>query len=65
MDYNKEIPFEKRPAIGFHDTSNEVLDPMAPNFSRMRLQHLDGELRVEKEEVISLLMLYRTYVANA
>uniref|UniRef100_A0A6M2DDQ3 Putative mrna splicing protein cdc5 myb superfamily n=1 Tax=Xenopsylla cheopis TaxID=163159 RepID=A0A6M2DDQ3_XENCH len=50
IDYNAEIPFEKRPAIGFHDTSTELSDPMAPNFSRMRLQHLDGELRVEKEE---------------
>jgi pre-mRNA-splicing factor CDC5/CEF1 len=24
MDYNKEIPFEKRPAIGFYDTGVEV-----------------------------------------
>jgi pre-mRNA-splicing factor CDC5/CEF1 len=24
MDYNKEIPFEKRPAIGFYDTGSEV-----------------------------------------
>ncbi|XP_072391983.1 cell division cycle 5-like protein [Diabrotica undecimpunctata] len=50
VDYNAEIPFEKRPAIGFYDTSNEVLDPMAPDFSKMRQQHLDGELRSEQEE---------------
>ncbi|XP_023017292.1 cell division cycle protein 21 [Leptinotarsa decemlineata] len=50
VDYNAEIPFEKRPAIGFYDTSNEELDPMAPDFSKMRQQHLDGELRSEIEE---------------
>lgn len=51
VDYNAEIPFEKTPALGFYDTSNEELDPMAPDFSKMRQQHLDGELRSEMEEV--------------
>ena len=51
MDYNSEIPFEKRPAAGFYDTSTEIVDPMAPDFSRLRQQHLDGELLSEKEEV--------------
>ncbi|XP_026755740.2 cell division cycle 5-like protein [Galleria mellonella] len=50
VDYNSEIPFEKRPAVGFYDTSTEVVDPMAPDFSRLRQQHLDGELHSEKEE---------------
>ncbi|CAG9863609.1 unnamed protein product [Phyllotreta striolata] len=50
VDYNSEIPFEKQPAIGFYDTSNEALDLMAPDFSKMRQQHLDGELRSEREE---------------
>lgn len=50
VDYNAEIPFEKRPAIGFYNTADEVLDPMAPDFSKMRQQHLDGELRSEQEE---------------
>ncbi|RZC40269.1 Myb Cef and/or Ax dynein light domain containing protein, partial [Asbolus verrucosus] len=50
VDYNEEIPFEKRPAIGFYDTSIEVIDPMAPDFNKMRQQHLDGELRSEQEE---------------
>ncbi|RVE53180.1 hypothetical protein evm_002277 [Chilo suppressalis] len=50
VDYNSEIPFEKRPAPGFYDTSTEVVDPMAPDFSRLRQQHLDGELQSEKEE---------------
>ncbi|XP_046667969.1 cell division cycle 5-like protein [Homalodisca vitripennis] len=50
VDYNAEIPFEKRPAAGFYDTSQEVIDPLAPDFGRLRQQHLDGELRSEKEE---------------
>nr|XP_033321478.1 cell division cycle 5-like protein isoform X3 [Megalopta genalis] len=51
VNYNSEIPFEKRPATGFYDTSNEHVDPLAVDFSRMRQQHLDGELRQEKEEM--------------
>uniref|UniRef100_A0A1E1XSG6 Putative mrna splicing protein cdc5 myb superfamily n=1 Tax=Amblyomma sculptum TaxID=1581419 RepID=A0A1E1XSG6_AMBSC len=50
IDYNKEIPFEKRPAPGLHDTSEEVYDPTETDFRRLRQQHLDGELRSEKEE---------------
>ena len=51
VNYNTEIPFEKRPASGFYDTSTEHIDPLAADFSRMRQQHLDGELRSEKEEI--------------
>ncbi|XP_037579214.2 LOW QUALITY PROTEIN: cell division cycle 5-like protein [Dermacentor silvarum] len=50
IDYNREIPFEKRPAPGLHDTSEEVYDPAETDFRRLRQQHLDGELRSEKEE---------------
>lgn len=50
IDYNSEIPFEKQPAKGFYDTSGEVIEPMAPDFSNLRQQQLDGELRTEKEE---------------
>lgn len=50
VDYNAEIPFEMRPAAGFYDTSNEVIDPLAPDFSRLRQQDLDGEQRSEREE---------------
>lgn len=50
IDYNAEVPFEKKPAPGFYDTSNEAVDPHAPNFNRLRQQNLDGELRSEKEE---------------
>ncbi|KAI5102492.1 cell division cycle 5-like protein [Silurus meridionalis] len=50
VDYNAEIPFEKKPAPGFYDTSMEQYDPLEPNFKRLRQQHLDGELRNDKEE---------------
>ncbi|KAI4459664.1 cell division cycle 5-like protein [Holotrichia oblita] len=50
VDYNAEIPFEKRPTAGFYDTSKEAVDPMAPDFTKMRQQNLDGELRIEQEE---------------
>lgn len=50
VDYNSEIPFEKRPAIGFYDTSTEHIDPTAPDFQKLRQQNLDGELRCEVEE---------------
>uniref|UniRef100_A0A2R5LNQ6 Putative mrna splicing protein cdc5 myb superfamily n=1 Tax=Ornithodoros turicata TaxID=34597 RepID=A0A2R5LNQ6_9ACAR len=50
IDYNKEVPFEKKPAPGLYDTSEETYDPMEADFRRLRQQHLDGEMRSEKEE---------------
>lgn len=50
IDYNAEIPFEKKPAAGFYDTSQESYDPMDADFDRLRQQDLDGQLRVEREE---------------
>ncbi|XP_072292722.1 cell division cycle 5-like protein [Eucyclogobius newberryi] len=50
VDYNAEIPFEKKPAAGFYDTSMENFEAMEPDFKRLRQQHLDGELRNEREE---------------
>ncbi|XP_060551869.1 cell division cycle 5-like protein [Ruditapes philippinarum] len=50
VDYNAEVPFEKKPAPGFHDTSEENYDPLDPNFKRLRQQDLDGERRDAKEE---------------
>lgn len=49
IDYNSEIPFEKQPARGFYDTSGEFVVPIASDFSKLRQQNLDGELRSEKE----------------
>lgn len=53
IDYNAEIPFEKTPASGFYDTSEEHVEKIEFNFSKIRQQDLDGELRTEKEEVIN------------
>lgn len=50
VDYNAEIPFEKKPAPGFYDTSQEKYDPVGPNYKRLRQQNLDGERRADKEE---------------
>ncbi|CAK8697767.1 unnamed protein product [Clavelina lepadiformis] len=50
IDYNAEIPFEKRPALGFYDTSEEKFDPKDPNFRRLRQDHLDKELARVKED---------------
>ncbi|XP_019535414.3 cell division cycle 5-like protein [Aedes albopictus] len=49
IDYNSEVPFEKTPAPGFYDTSEEFVVPIAADFSSLRQQQLDGELRTEKE----------------
>lgn len=49
IDYNAEIPFEKKPARGFYDTTDEFVVPIAADFSKLRQQNLDGELRSEKE----------------
>ncbi|XP_041105804.1 cell division cycle 5-like protein [Polyodon spathula] len=50
VDYNAEIPFEKKPAQGFYDTSMENYKALEPDFKRLRQQHLDGDLRFEKED---------------
>lgn len=50
VDYNAEIPFEKKPAPGFYDTSEEVYVAEEPNFKRLRQQNLEGERRTDKEE---------------
>lgn len=49
IDYNAEIPFEKRPAPGFYDTSEEHITPIVADFSKLKQQSLDGELRSEIE----------------
>lgn len=49
IDYNSEIPFEKKAALGFYDTTEEFVIPISADFSKLRQQNLDGELRTEKE----------------
>ncbi|CAK9300285.1 unnamed protein product [Gordionus sp. m RMFG-2023] len=50
IDYNAEIPFEKKPAAGFFDPDNDVFRPEEIDFKKLRQQNLEGELRVQKEE---------------
>ncbi|XP_063298135.1 cell division cycle 5-like protein [Pelobates fuscus] len=49
VDYNAEIPFQKKPAPGFYDTAEENYDALNADFRKLRQQDLDGELRSEKE----------------
>jgi pre-mRNA-splicing factor CDC5/CEF1 len=42
VDYNKEIPFAKLPAIGFYDTNEEVFDKESINFKRLRQENLEN-----------------------
>ncbi|XP_071506962.1 cell division cycle 5-like protein [Diadema antillarum] len=50
VDYNAEIPFEKKPAPGFYNTSDEMVAPLDPNFKRLRRQDMDPARRDEIEE---------------
>ena len=51
VNYNEDIPFEKKPAPGFYDTEAENVDRVPLNLRRMHRQDLDGESRDKKEEV--------------
>ena len=50
IDYNAEIPFEKRAALGFYDTTEEAYNPEDPDFRKLRQQDLEGKRRDEVEE---------------
>lgn len=49
IDYNTEIPFEKRPASGFYDTASEGYDKNDPDFKRLRMDQMDLKRRDEDE----------------
>ena len=49
IDYLKEIPFEKRPALGFYDTASEKPDFSATDFKRLRMDQVDEKRRDEAE----------------
>ena len=51
VDYNADIPFEKKPAAGFYDTSEEAVAQLDPNFKRLRRREMDEVRRDEMEEV--------------
>jgi len=50
VDYNAEIPFEKKPAQGFYDTGEEELPDYQPDFKKLRQDHLDGKMRDDMEQ---------------
>ena len=41
VEYNKEIPFARAPALGFYDTENEVFNKEDVNFKRLRQENLE------------------------
>jgi pre-mRNA-splicing factor CDC5/CEF1 len=49
MDYNAEIPFEKRPAVGFFDPSADDKFKASDQFVKRSLQQLEPEKRMDKE----------------
>ena len=58
IDYNAEIPFEKRPAPGFYDTSEETVENVEPDFKRMKRSDVDGVRRSAEEEVSNICAYY-------
>lgn len=50
VDYNAEIPFEKKPAQGFYDTGEEELPDYQPDFKKLRQDHLEGKMRDDIEQ---------------
>ena len=50
IDYNSEIPFEKKPAAGFYDTSNEEFVPPRSRLTGLRQHELDEKRRDEDEQ---------------
>ncbi|CAF4101596.1 unnamed protein product [Rotaria sordida] len=47
VDYNAEIPFEKQPAIGFYDTTNEIFDSGKIDYKCL---HVDNRDLAAKEQ---------------
>lgn len=41
VEYNKEIPFEKKPAIGFYDPTDDKMDKNHIDFKRLRQEHME------------------------
>ncbi|VEL17248.1 unnamed protein product [Protopolystoma xenopodis] len=50
IDYNAEVPFEKQPPKGFHDTSQETPDMAKTNFDKLRLSDVEKESYMEREK---------------
>lgn len=42
------------PTVGFYDTGEEELPDYQPDFKKLRQDHLDGKMRDDLEQVISV-----------
>ena len=63
IDYNEEIPFEKQPPLGFHDTSDDASQIASHNFKRMRHQDVIGARRDDIERV-NYYFIFICFVLN-
>ncbi|CAF0825245.1 unnamed protein product, partial [Didymodactylos carnosus] len=50
VNYNVEIPFQKLPAIGFYDTTNEEFDPEKVDLRRLRQDNVNSIQKEENEQ---------------
>ncbi|CAG8522617.1 11511_t:CDS:10 [Acaulospora morrowiae] len=50
MDYNADIPFEKKPALGFYDITEEKNRQLEPGHTNVHLHKLEGKRRSELAE---------------
>ncbi|KAL3315402.1 CDC5 cell division cycle 5-like protein [Cichlidogyrus casuarinus] len=50
LDYNREIPFEKKPLRGFYDTSGETTESKKVDFDKLRLTDVEKESYMEREK---------------
>jgi len=50
MDYNADIPFEKKPAPGFYDISEEKNRQLEQGLSNIHLHKLDGKRRSDTND---------------
>lgn len=63
IDYNAEIPFEKRPPPGFYDITDEDRPVEQPKFPTT-IEELEGERRVDKEARLRKLDAARNKIAQ-
>jgi hypothetical protein len=62
MDYNAEIPFEKRPAVGFFDPSADDKFKASDQFVKRSLQQLELSSCIVRELLMGQSMLTRVCV---
>lgn len=77
IDYNKEVAFEKRPAIGFYDTAeeNQRSKEVGEEFRPQTLEELEGKRRkvpfvltliasTEREQPANQMVIITTFICN-